>query len=621
MTVVAAPKSIAFEQKSLYLCVGASHAPALKATPAGISYRLSSSNPSVAAIADDGKTIQALRGGTATITATSYNNKTATLALTVPPLPDSLALSPAQRTLGCGDRLTLKAVMPAGQDSSLIWTSSDPAVATVDGSGLLRAVAPGSAEITVRSYNGLESRCNLTVCKAPSRVELIPNRAVRSVDEGTLQLQLKFGAEEGGRCSFRSSDEAVATVNASGLVTLRGPGSATILAETYNGLRARCELTVGETPSEMRFPQENYAVALNDSVRLEIAFDRGCESYSLRTADERIAAAQGDEVTGLALGETALTAVSHSGLTATCALTVVPEPSGIELEQVEMSAVLGAGERVALRAQALPDGVGSIRYSSSDPSVATVDAVSGAITPVSIGSCVLTAETYNGHSAQCALTVLGQLTGVKIGIDPGHQAEADYSREAVSPTGSATKPKVSSGTAGRVTRVPEHVVNLQIGLKLRDALEALGAQVYMTRSTADVNISNQQRAKMMNALGVDLVLRIHCNGGSSSKNGMEIFVRQTGACKAESAAAAQLILNAMAKQTGAKNLGVKYTDTYTGLNWSTVPIMLMEVGYLTNAREDRLLTSSDYQDKLVAGMIEGVCAYMGRPAPAAISEE
>ena len=621
VTVVAAPKSIAFEQKSLYLCVGASHAPALKSTPAGISYRLSSSNPSVAAIADDGKTIQALRGGTATITATSYNNKTATLALTVPPLPDSLALEPAQLTLGCGDSLALKAVMPTGQDSSLTWTSSDPAVATVDGSGLLRAVAPGSTEITVRSYNGLESRCNLTVCKDPSRVELIPNRAVRSVDEGTLQLQLKFGAEEGGRCSFYSSDEAVATVNASGLVTLRGPGSATILAETYNGLRARCELTVGETPSEMRFPQENYAVALNDSVRLEIAFDRGCESYSLRTADERIAVAQGDEVTGLALGETALTAVSHSGLTATCALTVVPEPSGIELEQVEMSAVLGAGERVALRAQALPDGVGSIRYSSSDPSVATVDAVSGAITPVSIGSCVLTAETYNGHSAQCALTVLGQLTGVKIGIDPGHQAEADYSREAVSPTGSATKPKVSSGTAGRVTRVPEHVVNLQIGLKLRDALEALGAEVYMTRSTADVNISNQQRAKMMNALGVDLVLRIHCNGGSSSKNGMEIFVRQTGACKAESAAAAQLILNAMAKQTGAKNLDVKYTDTYTGLNWSTVPSMLMEVGYLTNAREDRLLTSSDYQDKLVAGMIEGVCAYMGRPAPAAISEE
>lgn len=622
VTVVAAPKSIAFEQKSLYLCVGASHAPALKATPAGVSYHLSSSNPSVAAIADDGRTILARSGGTATITATSYNNKTTTLALTVPPLPDSIALSPAQCTLGCGDSLTLRAVMPAGQDSSLTWTSSAPAVATVDESGLLHAVAPGSAEITVRSYNGLESHCTVTVLEAPSRVELIPNRAMRSVDEGTLQLQLKYGAAtEGGRCTFRSSDEAVATVDAGGLITLRGSGTATILVETYNGLCARCELIVGETPSGMAFPQQNYAIALNDSVRLEVAFDRGCESYSLRAADERIAAAQGDEVTGLALGETALTAVSHSGLTAGCTLSVVPEPSGIELDQTEMSVVLGASELSSLTARALPDGVGSIRYASSDPAVATVDAVSGAITPVSIGSCVITAETYNGHSAQCALTVLGPLTGVKIGIDPGHQAEADYSREAVSPTGSATKPKVSSGTAGRVTRVPEHVVNLQIGLKLRDALEAQGAEVYMTRSTADVNISNQQRAKMMNALGVDLVLRIHCNGGSSSKNGMSIYVRQSGACKAESAAAAQLILDAMAKQTGAKNLGVKYTDTYTGLNWPTVPSMLMEVGYLTNAREDRLLTSSDYQDKLVAGMIEGVCAYMGRPAPAAIAQE
>ena len=94
-------------------------------------------------------------------------------------------------------------------------------------------------------------------------------------------------------------------------------------------------------------------------------------------------------------------------------------------------------------------------------------------------------------------------------------------------------------------------------------------------------------------------------------------MRQTGACKAESAEAAQLILDAMQKETGAKSHGVKYSDTYTGLNWSTVPSMLLEVGYLSNAREDRLLTSSDYQDKLVTGMINGICAYMDRPAPAA----
>lgn len=101
---------------------------------------------------------------------------------------------------------------------------------------------------------------------------------------------------------------------------------------------------------------------------------------------------------------------------------------------------------------------------------------------------------------------------------------------------------------------------------------------------------------------------------------MSIYVRQSGVGKDESARAAGLILDAMAAQTGAKNLGVKYSDSYTGLNWSTVPSMLMEMGYLSNAREDRLLNSADYQDKLVAGMIEGICGYMGRPAPGAVGQ-
>ena len=620
--IVAAPKTIAFERDALYLCVGETHAPKLVVTPANINYSMTSSDPAVAAIADDGRTIRALSAGTATITATSYNGKTATLTLTVPPLPDSLEIAPSQLTLGSGDSMALKAVMPEGQDSTLVWANTDPEVAAVDASGLLSAVAPGTATITVRSYNDLESSCAVTVLAAPTRVELVPSRAMRSIDEGSVQLQLRFGAEgEGGRCTFRSSDEAVATVDASGLVTLCGVGTAKIHVETYNGHKAVCNLIVGETPSQMFFPQESYAVALNDSVRLDAAFDHGCESYSLSVADAGIASAQGDEVTGLALGSTALTAVSYSGLSAECTLNVVPEPSGIQLDQTELSVVLGSSAPCVLTARALPDGVGSIRYTSSDPGIAIVDAVSGAITPVAMGTCTITAETYNGYSASCALEVRGLLSGVKIGIDPGHQAKPDYSRETISPTTSSTKAKVSSGTGGTVTHVPEHVVNLQIGLKLRDALEALGAEVYMTRTTADVNISNQQRAKMMNELGVDLVLRIHCNGGSSGRYGMMIYVRETGACKAESAAAAKLILDAMQLETGARSHGVKYSDTYTGLNWSTVPSMLMELGYLTNAREDRLLNSPEYQDKLVTGMINGICVYMGRPTPAELAQQ
>ena len=617
VTIQAAPKTISFGQSSLYLCVGQQNTPTVRTDTCDCSFSLSSSDPNVATIAADGRTIVACGGGSATITATTYNGKKATLALTVPYLPDSIALEPAAITLGRGDSIALKAVMPQGQDSTLRFESSNPEVASVDEAGRVTAVAPGSAAIRVITYNERTSECAVTVLEAPSRVELSPSVAMRSLAEKQLQLLLTYGAEgEGGRHSFASSNPDVASVSQSGLVTLRSPGNVTISVETYNGLRAECALTVGLTPNKMFFAQAAYSIALGDTVRLDASFDQGCESHSFAIADETIAAAKGDQITGLSIGSTSLTATSFSGLTAGCTLNVVPGPTGIELDQSELSIILGMNTGVALTARVLPDGIGSYRFTSSDPNVARVDALTGEITAVASGDCIITATTYNGFSAQCALQVRGLLDGVKIGIDPGHQAKADPSRETIAPNSRTTKAKVSSGTAGVVSRTPEHVINLQIGLKLRDALEALGAEVYMTRTTADVNISNQERAKMMNALGVDLVLRVHCNGSSSSsKHGMSIYVRKTGACKEESAAAAQLILDAMVAETGAYNRQLHYSDTYTGLNWSTVPSMLMELGYLSNRAEDKLLNSPDYQDKLVKGMINGICTYMGRPTP------
>ncbi|MDY2870998.1 MAG: hypothetical protein SOT57_00485, partial [Eubacteriales bacterium] len=69
----------------------------------------------------------------------------------------------------------------------------------------------------------------------------------------------------------------------------------------------------------------------------------------------------------------------------------------------------------------------------------------------------------------------GLLDGVKVGIDPGHQAHSNSAQEPVSPGSKETKAKVSSGTQGVKTRVPEYEVNLQVALLLRDALEAQGA--------------------------------------------------------------------------------------------------------------------------------------------------
>ena len=142
--------------------------------------------------------------------------------------------------------------------------------------------------------------------------------------------------------------------------------------------------------------------------------------------------------------------------------------------------------------------------------------------------------------------VPGRLSGLKIGIDPGHQEHGNNEKETIAPNSREKKPKVSSGTSGRSTRIPEYVTVLEIAMKLRDVLLAEGAEVKMTRETHDVNISNQERAKMMNEWGADLVLRIHCDGvDKRSVNGIGLYVNKSFAISAESKRAAECLMPRM----------------------------------------------------------------------------
>ena len=118
---------------------------------------------------------------------------------------------------------------------------------------------------------------------------------------------------------------------------------------------------------------------------------------------------------------------------------------------------------------------------------------------------------------------------------------------------------------------------------------------------------------MMNEHGADLVLRLHCDGNNdSSVHGAAMYVRKTGAMAEESAAAAELLLNSMAEATGAKKRGVFKRDTYTGLNWSEVPCILVEMGFMSNPEEDEKLNDPAYQAMIVEGLVEGICRWFGR---------
>lgn len=210
-----------------------------------------------------------------------------------------------------------------------------------------------------------------------------------------------------------------------------------------------------------------------------------------------------------------------------------------------------------------------------------------------------------------------------VAIDPSHQASGADLEEEV-PLGPDSEQMVkgfSEGTSGTATGLKEYDLNLSVAEKLKKELEARGYEVFMTREGDESDLSEADRAKKVNASGAQALISLHANGGDdSSERGVTVlapsyeneFLKEKTETIKKSNALADIVLQSYCEETGLKLKGLYNEDNQVLMNWSEIPVIVLEMGYMSNAEDDAYMAESDNQQKMAEGIADGIDLYFGR---------
>lgn len=196
-------------------------------------------------------------------------------------------------------------------------------------------------------------------------------------------------------------------------------------------------------------------------------------------------------------------------------------------------------------------------------------------------------------------------------LDPGHANRSNLEKEPIFPGASELKIKDGGGAEGVISKTPEYAVNMSITVKLKDLLENEGYTVIMTKTMPQQSLGNVERAEIGNKNNANLVLRIHADSAETSDiSGASMLVpAPIGYAKDISQISkkyGQTILECLTNEVGMNNRGVVERRDMTGFNWSKVPVVLVETGFLSNPKEDKLLNTEEYQQKIAKALLHGV---------------
>lgn len=349
VTVKRAPTSIRLNKTAITIGVGEQFDldSYIDKNTAAYSRPYTSGSPVIANVTSAGGIVTGKRAGVTTVTVKTYNGKVATCKVTVKDAPTSISLNKISITMGVGEQFDFDSYVNKGAASRVCdYTTGNASVVSVaKAGGLATAKNPGTALITVTTYNGKTATCAVTVKKAPTSIRLNKTKITLGVGEQfDLDSYVNAGAAS-YRCVYSGSNTTVATVaKAGGLVTAKKPGTMVATVRTYNGKTATCTVTVKKAPVSIRLNKTSITLEVGEKYQLASYVNSGAASFgtiysSNFPAVATVSAADGT-VTANKGGTAIIRVTTYNGKTATCKV-VVKQPQNFTMtpEEIKSKAI------------------------------------------------------------------------------------------------------------------------------------------------------------------------------------------------------------------------------------------------------------------------------------------
>lgn len=323
--------------------------------------------------------------------------------------PRDSVLAGSQYEMRAGATLTIPVTLPDDDPQGIVWSSSNPAVASVSQTGIVTGNKSGTVTITATlPLSGISESCTIEVIgKAVTKVQLT-NTSVNIGDSKPIPITITPSEYEDS-FTWRSGDESIATV-VDGVVTGHSVGSTTITATAASGVSGSCTVTVLSPSSSITLSDTAITLEAGTSYLLTATLvpEDSTDTLTWTSGSTSIASVSSSGlVTAKSAGTTFITVKSSSGQIATCQVTVKSKavlPQSVTLSQTEAS--MAVGESLQLTAAIEPSNTTMPRltWSSSDPDTVSVNNA-GAIKALAPGSAEIRVETENGLYDLCRVRV------------------------------------------------------------------------------------------------------------------------------------------------------------------------------------------------------------------------